>query len=80
MSIDIVPDMSTETFIRSLKRFCARQGLPRLFVSDNGKTFKAASRVIATIVADEAVQQFVSQIRVKWHFNLAEAPWWGEIF
>ena len=63
-----------------MKRFCTRQGLPRLFVSDNGKTFKAASRVIATIVADEAVQQFVSQIRVKWHFNLAKAPWWGGIF
>jgi len=80
VSVDVVPDMSTETFIRSLKRFCARRGLPRLFISDNGKTFKAASRVIETIVADEAVQQFLSQLRVKWCFNLAKAPWWGGIF
>ena len=46
VSIDFVPDLSTNTFICSLKRFCARRGLPRLFVSDNGKIFKAASRVI----------------------------------
>ena len=33
VSIDVVPDLSTNTFIRSLKRFCTRRGLPRLFVS-----------------------------------------------
>ena len=53
--LDIVLDMSTETFIRCLKRFirclkrfirclkrfAAGRGLP---ISDNGKTFQAASR------------------------------------
>ena len=80
VSIDVVPDLSTNTFIRSLKRFCTRRGLPRLFVSDNGKTFKAASRVIENIINHEDVQQYLSLISVKWSFNLAKAPWWVGIF
>ena len=31
-------DMSAPTFIRCLKRFTTRRGLPRKFISDNGKT------------------------------------------
>lgn len=46
--LDIVPDMSTVTFIRSLKRFTARRGLPRQFVSDNGESFKKAAKMIST--------------------------------
>ena len=80
ISVDIVPDLSTDTFIRSLKRFCARRGLPQLFISDNGKTFKAASRVIRDIINSEEVQQYLAHISVEWSFNLAKAPWWGGIF
>ena len=38
--LDIVTDMSTETFMRCLKCFAARRGVPCKFVSDNRKTFK----------------------------------------
>ena len=37
--IDLVPDMTTTSFLRCLKRFVARRGIPRRMVSDNGKTF-----------------------------------------
>ena len=80
MHLDIVPDMSASTFIQSLKRFCARRGLPCQFISDNGKTFKAAAKVIDTIVSHKDVQQYLSQVRVKWSFNLEKAPWWGGVF
>ena len=65
VSIDIVPDMSTETFICSLKRFCARRGLPHRFISDNGKSFKAAAKVIKGIVSDRDVRQYLSKISVE---------------
>ena len=54
--------------------------MPHLFVSDNGKTFKAASRVINGIVSSEEVQKYLSHVNIKWHFNLAKSPWWGGIF
>ena len=42
--LELVPDMTTETFIRCFIRFTSRRGTPTRIVSDNSKTFKAASK------------------------------------
>ena len=55
-------DMTSETFIRSFRRFAARRGHPQMMVSDNGKTFVGAPKQIDCL---------------KWQFNLERAPWWG---
>ena len=54
--LDTVPDQSTLAFVRCLKRFVARRGLPRRFISDNGKTFKAASKYLDAVFQDGSVQ------------------------
>ncbi len=78
--LDVVPDLSTETFIRCLKRFTARRGLPHLFLSDNGKTFKAAARFLSVVFKDETVQEYLSTQGSQWIFNVERAPWWGGAF
>ena len=78
--LDLVPDLSAATFIRSLKRFASRRGLPTKMVSDNGKTFKAAARIIESIVTHSKVQQHLAGLGVRWIFNLPKAPWWGGMF
>ena len=78
--LDIVPDMSTETFIRCLKRFATQRGLPQRFVSDNGKTFKAASRFLKSVFKDNTVCDHLAEKGCKWTFNVERAPWWGEAF
>ena len=50
--LDVVPDQTTQSFIRCLKRFVARRGLPRRFISDNGKTFKATSKYLTKVFKD----------------------------
>ncbi|GFS67445.1 integrase catalytic domain-containing protein [Trichonephila clavipes] len=40
---ELVSDLTTQTFIASLKRFIARRGRPSLIFSDNGKTFIGAN-------------------------------------
>ncbi len=65
--LDLVTDMTADTFIRSFRRFSARRGMPSRMISDNSKTFKSASK-------------YFSQHRVDWQFNLERAPWWGGIF
>jgi hypothetical protein len=49
-------------------------------VSDNGKTFEAAARVIQTVLADKNLCEHFSTLGVEWCFNLPKAPWWGGLF
>ena len=78
--LDLVQDMTAPSFIRSLKRFASRRGLPRMFISDNGKTFKKAAKIIRAVVKSREVQDHLSGLGVKWNFNVEKAPWWGGIF
>ena len=78
--LDLVLDLSTETFLRSLKRFAARRGLPQQIISDNGKTFKAAAKYLKRVFKEGTVQEYCSERGCKWTFNLEKAPWWGGAF
>ena len=78
--IDIVPNLSAYTFIRCFRRFVARTGMPLLMISDNGKTFKAAAKIIKEIMSQDYVQQHLTSLGIDWRFNLEIAPWWGGIF
>ena len=75
--LDIVTDLSTETFLRCLKRFAARRGMPSKFVSDNGKTFKAAAKFIKAVFKDDVVVEHLSGLGVEWKFNLEKGPLGG---
>ena len=55
--LDTVLDQSTLAFTRCLKRFVARRGLPRRFISDNGKTFKAASKYLDTMISTRTLHR-----------------------
>ena len=46
-------------------------------ISDNAKTFKAASRAVTSLVEASAVCTFLSNLGIKWAFNVEKAPWWG---
>ena len=72
--------MTAEAFIRCFKRFTARRGFPVRVVSDNAKTFKAAARMVKTIVEMSPVTSYLSNIGVRWVFNVERAPWWGGVF
>ena len=78
--LDIVCDQSTGTFLRCLKRFASRRGLPHKFLSDNGRTFKAAAKFLKVVFKDEAVQDHLAARGSQWIFNVECAPWWGGVF
>ena len=75
--LDGVPDQSTLVFIRCLRRFVARRGMLRSFISDNGKTFQAASKYLDTVFKDGSVQEYLTGLGVTWKFNLERAQWWA---
>ena len=67
--LDLVPNMSSQAFVRSFKRFTARRGVPRLVVSDNGSAFKS-----------DELKRLLAEYSVSWKYNVALAPWWGGFF
>ena len=78
--LDLLPDLTTEKFIRSFKRLVARRGRPRKVYSDNGKTFVAASKWVKNVMKDEELQNWLARNEIKWQFHLSRAPWWGGQF
>ena len=72
--------MSTETFMRCFGRFTARRGIPSTVVSDNGKTFKSAAKIIEGTLNDPSVKRYFIDLKVEWKFNLEKAPWQGGVF
>ena len=67
--LDVVSDMTAEAFIRSFRRFTSRRGIPREVKSDNGKTFKAASKQLAALFEIPQVKKYLSDQRIRWTFN-----------
>ena len=78
--LEVIPNLSPKTFIRSFKRFTCRRGIPRLVVSDNAKTFKTAARVLSSLFKLPEVQRYLLNLKVKWRFNLESDSWWGGFF
>ena len=62
--LDLVANTSAASFLLSFRRFCGRRGCPHEIISDNGSAFTS-----------EMIQTFISEKGIKWHFNLAKAPW-----
>ena len=57
--LELCPDLSAPAFVRSLKRFQGRRGIPSLTVSENEKTFK-----------DKKVQRYALENNIIWKFNV----------
>ena len=66
LHLEIRQDVLGNTLILALRRFMARLGNPRLFISDNFKSFKSLD-----------VKNFLRKLRIKWSFILEKSPWWG---
>ena len=71
--LELVPDMTTEAFIRSFKKFTARRGFPRKLISNNEKAFKSTAKSIETILTNPEVQRYFAGIVMEWSFNLEKA-------
>ncbi len=80
LHLELVPDLSMESFLLCFRRFVSRRGIPDLIVTDNAKTFKAASRRLAELFNSHAVRSFLNDKRIHWHYNMSKAPWYGGFY
>ena len=78
--LEVVPDLTTETFIRAFKRFSSRRGIPGRIISDNAQTFKAADQKIQALTKDPEVQDQLERKNIHWKFIVEKAPWQGGMY
>ena len=78
LHLELVEDLTAQSFLRCLRRLTARRGTPELIVSDNAK--KAAAKSINRIFRNKDVQREFESRRIEWKFNLERSPWWGGMF
>ena len=65
----MVPSESSDILLLAIRRFIARKGLPRAFISDNFKTFKS-----------KEIKHLILSLNIKWKFILEKSPWWGGFY
>ena len=67
--LELTPDLTGDGFIRIMKRFMGRKGIPTFILSDNGKTFR-----------DRKVKRYVITWNIVWRYNVPYSSWWGGFF
>lgn len=78
--LEVTKSQTVEEFQRKLNAFITRRTRPRLMISDNAATFKAAAEWIKVIRKSERLQNFLANKEIRWQFNLAKSPWWGGFY
>ena len=71
---------SAEEFQSKLNSFITRKTRPNLIVSDNATVFKATAKWIRMIRKSEQLQNHLATQEIRWKFNLAKSPWWGDMY
>ena len=75
--LEVVSDLSEETFLQAFRRFASRKSLPQLMVSDNASTFMAASEELKHLFKSDKVHEGLARQGVEWKFIPCRAPWYG---
>ena len=85
--LELVSDLSTESFIACLRRFVARRGKPSSIWSDHGTNFVGACKLLKELYAflhsrktEDAVCNFCSTQGIRWHFIPERTPHFGGLW
>ena len=78
--LEVVPNLTTESFLRAFKRFTGRRGVPTKVISDNAQTFKAADRCIQALTRDPEIRDQLGGRGIQWKFIVEKAPWQGGMY
>ncbi|XP_052799407.1 uncharacterized protein LOC128231022 [Mya arenaria] len=75
--LEIVPDLTEESFLLAFRRFVSRRSLPRMMISDNVTTYQAAANQIRRLCSSQCLQTAIAQQGTQWQFISKRAPWYG---
>uniref|UniRef100_A0A1Y1L369 Integrase catalytic domain-containing protein n=2 Tax=Photinus pyralis TaxID=7054 RepID=A0A1Y1L369_PHOPY len=85
LHIELVTDLSTKSFLATLKRFVSRRGKPQNIFSDNGTTFIGANNELKELgnflkTWSVEIEESLAMYNVKWHFIPPRSPNFGGLW
>lgn len=87
LHLELVSDLSTQSFIAALKRFVGRRGICQCIYSDNASNFKGANNELNQLynmfkndVTYSHVIEFCNQNSIEWKFTIPLASHMGGIY
>ena len=83
ISIEILDNMETETFLKAFRRHCSIYGTPSKIISDQGSYFVKSASVLGEKLGEEWCNEIAEKLNRKgihWQFNPAGAPHFGGHF
>lgn len=83
--LELVTDLTTESFLAALRRFTARRGLCTQLYSDNGTNFVGASRELEEIYtflvkAESKITEDLADRCINWNFIPPRSPHFGGLW
>ncbi|XP_053402321.1 uncharacterized protein LOC128557840 [Mercenaria mercenaria] len=78
--LELVPDLSAESFLQAFRRFCSRKSVPHVMMSDNANTFLSASRQLQDLVQSISVKEELNDRGIEWKMIPKRAPWFGRMW
>lgn len=83
LPLELVENMTAESFICAMRRFVSRRGLCKTIYSDNARAFKRTCRELTDLwrtLQHPDVQAYFSASAISWKFIVERAPWWGGFY
>ena len=80
--LEIVKDLSTQSFMHALRRFVVHHGWPHTMISDNGKSFVGTEKELKKLVQEgrNRIEEFSVLHRIRWIFTTPLSPHQGGIY
>ena len=85
--LELVMDLTMESFMAALRRFVARRGKQALILTDNGTNFVGAKReledvqqLLSTLQSQESVSQYLTDSNIIWSHSPARSPHFGGVW
>merc|ERR1712121_341155 len=78
--LTIVPDNTSDAFLKALSELQTFYRLPKLLLSDNATQFHAADRILVDLRQNKVIQAELGEKGITWHFTPARASHIGGVF
>ena len=78
--LDLIPDMSSSSFVQSFQRFVSRFGIPDFLYSDNARSFIQGADAIESFVASENGAEFLRKNQIQHRRIPLYSPWVGSLW